>query len=107
MVLKYNCQIKIPVIATRWEKHGDHPNVLETPPEVNIEGAEKHRVGMLPTPQGHTAFVGPVWIIDSGGHTFPVDDNYFNEYYLTTSLIDEPVNEPVVEEITDDNNNVS
>lgn len=85
MPLKYNCRVKLQVTATRWEKQGDHPNVLRAPPEVSINGASGDAVGLLPSLQGphgsHTAFIGPIWIIECGGNIFPVDDAYFFDNY--------------------------
>lgn len=97
MALIYNCKLKIDVIATRWERHGDHPNVQSVPDNVNINGVtDKSHLGMLTNEQGHgTIFGGPIWIMDVGGRTFPVDDAYFNDFYeILSQKIEEPMNVP-------------
>ena len=80
---KYNCTIKLPVIATRWEKHGDHEKVTAVPNHITINGVSDTSVlGAIERSPGQIdVFAPPIWIIDSGGHTFLVDDAYFEEYY--------------------------
>lgn len=93
MPIVHNCTIKMDITATRWEKHGDHPNVQHVPDNVNIDGVDKSLLGMLSDPYANknTIFAGPIWIIDSGGHSFPVDDNYFNDFYTIIEK-EEPIN---------------
>lgn len=96
----HKCRIKMDVTATRWEKHGDHPAVLQVPDNVNINGVtDKNLLGMLTNEQNQgTIFGGPIWIIDTGARTFPVDDNYFNDFY---EIIPEPTQEITNESVSE------
>ncbi len=82
MVHKVNVRIKLQATATRWVNHGDHPSVNKLPEEAQLPpGNNKDVWGCLPGPQGIQCFPPNTWIIDIGGNTFAVDDQYYLDYY--------------------------
>lgn len=89
--MKYKCVSKLDIIATRWEKHGDHERVNKVPEGVSINGiTDTSQLGCIETSPGqNTIFGGPIWLIETGGNFFPVDDNYFNDFYLITGEVKE------------------
>lgn len=78
MVEIVDLQIKLPVKGTKWISHGDHPSVQRIPDNLQLpNGIDRNICGLL----GNNVFGPNTWIIESGGNVFPVDDNYFNDYY--------------------------
>ncbi len=95
MPIVVNCRLKLEILATRWEKHGDHPRVMHVPDHVNISGVEdRSKLGCVEHNNQTSIFAGPIWIIDSGGNTFAIDDNYFMEYYEIINEVKEPESTP-------------
>lgn len=78
MVKQVKCRLKLEITATEWVNHGDHPIVQRLPPEIQLPpGNNKDVWGYL----NNRVFPPHTMIIDSGGNTFAVDNQYYNDYY--------------------------
>lgn len=92
MVKIVKCRLKLEITATEWVNQGDHPMVQRLPDDVHLPpGNNKDVWGCMRQPNGSTTYFPPhTMIIDTGGNTFAVDNQYYSDYY---EEIIEPVKE--------------
>lgn len=82
MVKQVKCRNRIEITATEWVNHGDHPFVEHLPDEVSLPpGNNKDVWGCIKGPKGINCFPPHTMIIETGGNTFPVDNQYYTEWY--------------------------
>ncbi len=78
------CMLKN-LCVTKWEKHGDHPQVERVPYEIHAQLRNQHnltndqisKMGRI----GNNIFGSPSYIMESAGNIFVVEENYFNDFY--------------------------
>jgi hypothetical protein len=108
---RINLKLKMPIWAVFWEKQGDHDLVKPETPEIAKqiglpENFDHNRMGILyNTPQGHAVISAGVYIIETGGNVFPVDEKYFNDMYEI--IKEEPKQKTKIKNVKEKENNKS
>lgn len=76
------CRLKQEVISYIWNKHGDHPQVMVVPEQIRgqIPGYNDS-LGCVQMGNEIKIFGPGVRLIETGGNLFPVDENYYREFY--------------------------
>jgi hypothetical protein len=82
----------IPVTATQWFKHGDHPEVTGYDENWLIAGEDETPVNFgIHTLEGHIKVTPGCWIVGPGysGEYWPVQDDIFRATYEPCTDIQE------------------